>query len=53
MTKAMRRKAELNLDPAGMTSSSKYFLSLSDKVISSKLASVGVSLGSNKNAITA
>jgi hypothetical protein len=34
-----------------MTSSSKSFLPLSDNVISSKLASVGFSLGSNKNAI--
>jgi hypothetical protein len=52
LTKAMRRKADLNLDTAGMKSSTKSFLPLSDKVISSKLASVGVSLGSNNNAIS-
>jgi hypothetical protein len=48
MTKAMHRKAALNLDPAGTITSSKSFLPLSDNAISSKLASVGVSLGSNK-----
>jgi hypothetical protein len=52
MTKAMRRKAAINLDPCGMNSSSKSFLPFSDNVISSKLASVGVSLGSNKNDIS-
>jgi hypothetical protein len=52
LTKAMRRKANINLDIAGMKSKSKSFLPLSDTVISSKLASVGVSLGSNNNAIS-
>jgi ribosomal protein L12E/L44/L45/RPP1/RPP2 len=52
MARAMRRKAELNLDTAGMKSCSKSFLPLPDIVISSKLASVGVSLGSNNNAIS-
>jgi hypothetical protein len=47
----MRRKAELNLDTAGKNTSSKSFLSLSDNVISSKLARLGVSLGSNKDSI--
>jgi hypothetical protein len=46
---AMRRKAELNLDYSGMISpsKSKSFLSFSTPMISSKLASVGVNIGSN------
>jgi hypothetical protein len=47
MLKAMRRKAERNLDAPGIMSTSKSFLSFSTPVISSKLANVGISLGSS------
>jgi hypothetical protein len=43
MKKAMRRKAEKNLDNAGTT----YFTGYSDSRINSNLNSVGVSLGNN------
>ena len=44
---AMRRKVALNLDPVGTATSSKSFLSFSSPLISSKLNSVGINLGSN------
>jgi hypothetical protein len=49
MQQAMRRKAELNLEYSGIISpsKSKSFLSFSTPMISSKLASVGVNIGSN------
>jgi hypothetical protein len=47
MQKAMRRKANMNLDFSGMTSRSSSFLSLSTPVLSSKLNAVGVKLGKN------
>jgi hypothetical protein len=49
LSKAMRRKAAQNLDPAGITPSSKdvSFLAFSQHRIKSQLNSVGVSLGSN------
>ena len=47
----MRRKAARNLEMSGNNLSSKSFLSFSSPVISSKLNSVGVRLGSNKNQI--
>jgi hypothetical protein len=47
MQKAMRRKAAKNLDFSGMNSSSSSFVSLPTNVISSKLNSVGISLGKN------
>jgi hypothetical protein len=47
MQKAMRRKAAKNLDFSGMNPSSSSFVSLSTNVISSKLNSVGISLGKN------
>jgi hypothetical protein len=53
MQKAMRRKAAQNLDYAGMMSShkSKFFLLFSSPDISSKLNSLGVSLGSTDKEI--
>jgi hypothetical protein len=47
MKKAMRRKAEMNLDYGGMNSQSSSFTSLSTLVISSKLNVVGIKLGKN------
>jgi hypothetical protein len=47
MQKAMCRKAAKNLDFSGMNSSSSSFISLPTNVISSKLNSVGISLGKN------
>jgi hypothetical protein len=52
MIKAMRRKAERNLDSPGILSSSKSFLSFSTPVISSKLANVGISLGSSRQEVS-
>jgi hypothetical protein len=51
---AMRRKAELNLDYSGIRSpsKSKSFLSFSTPMNSSKLASVGVNIGSNDKEIS-
>jgi hypothetical protein len=51
MKKAMRRKAVQNLDGAGTSPVSKSYLSFSTPVISSKLNSVGIKLGSNLNEI--
>jgi hypothetical protein len=53
MLRAMHRKAELNLDYSGIISpsKSKSFLSFSTPMISSKLASVGVNIGSTKRDI--
>jgi hypothetical protein len=50
----MRRKAEINLDYSGIISpsKSKSFLSFSTPMISSKLASVGVNIGSNDKEIS-
>jgi uncharacterized membrane protein YgcG len=49
LQRAMRRKAELNLDYSGIISpsKSKSFLSFSTPMISSKLASVGINIDSN------
>jgi hypothetical protein len=54
VTKAMRRKAELNFDSIGIPTSSKpkSFLSFSTPTISSKLNSVGIKLRSNKKDIS-
>ena len=52
MMKAMRRKAELNLDNAGMNKTPKSFLAFSDSSISAKLNSIGFSLGKNAAAVT-
>jgi hypothetical protein len=51
MQKAMRRKAELNLDTSG-TKKSTSFTAFSDSRISSNLSSVGISLGRNRDAIS-
>jgi hypothetical protein len=47
MQKAMRRKAERNLDTAGISPSSKAFSSFSSTRISSNMSSVVVFLGSS------
>jgi hypothetical protein len=47
MQKAMRRKAAKNLDFSGMDPSSSSFVALPTQVLSSKLNSVGISLGKN------
>jgi hypothetical protein len=54
LQKAMRRKAERNLDYSGTISpsKSKSFLSFSTPIISSKLGSVGVKLGNNEKEIS-
>jgi hypothetical protein len=52
MMKAMRRKAAKNLDFSGMDSSSSSFIPLSTHVLSSKLNSVGISLGKNSSEIS-
>jgi hypothetical protein len=52
LKKAMRRKAAHNLDSPGMPSSSKSFLSFSSPVISSKLNSLGIKLGSNEKEVS-
>jgi hypothetical protein len=51
MQRAMRRKAEMNLDNAGMKQPSKSFISFSDSRISSNLSSLGVSLGNTSDEI--
>jgi hypothetical protein len=53
MQRAMRRKAEKNLDTAGTRFSSKSFTSFSDSRISSNLSSVGISLGRGSDEILA
>jgi hypothetical protein len=45
MQKPMRRKAAKNFDFSGMDSSSSSFIPLPTQVLSSKLNSVGISLG--------
>jgi hypothetical protein len=50
MQKAMRRKAEMNLDVAGNKKSAS-FIKFSDSYISSNLNSVGISLGSRSSDI--
>ena len=52
MVKAMRRKAEHNLDTVGMVKNSKSFLAFSNSSISAKLKSVGVSLGNSATKVT-
>jgi hypothetical protein len=51
MQKAMRRKAEMNLDTSG-TKKSTSFTAFSDSRISSNLSSVGISLGRNRDDIS-
>jgi hypothetical protein len=53
MQRAMRRKAELNLDTAGTKHAAKSFTSFSDSRIASNLCRVGVSLGSRSDEIVA
>jgi hypothetical protein len=53
MKKAMRRKADMNLDYSGMNSKSSSFISLSTPIISSKLNTVGIKLGKNANEVLA
>jgi hypothetical protein len=52
MQRAMRRKAEINLDTAGTKQPSKSFTSFSDSRISSNLSSLGVSLGNTSDEIS-
>jgi hypothetical protein len=52
LQKAMRRKAAKNLDFSGMDSSSSSFIPLPTQVLSSKLNSVGISLGKNSSEIS-
>jgi hypothetical protein len=47
LKKVMRRKAAKNLDFAGMEPSSSSFISLPTSALSSKLNSVGISLGNS------
>jgi hypothetical protein len=51
MHRAMRRKAELNLDYSGIVIPSKVksFISFSTPDITSKLGNVGVKIGTNEN----
>jgi hypothetical protein len=51
MLKAMHRKATKNLDFSGMDTPSCSFIPLSTPVLSSKLSSVGISLGKNSSEI--
>jgi hypothetical protein len=51
MVKAMRCKAEANLDPPGIISSTKSILSLATPVILAKLNNIGVSLDNSFDAI--
>jgi hypothetical protein len=51
MAKAMRRKAEKNLDTIGTSSSSKSFTFFSPSRIMVNLSSLGVSLGKNSRDI--
>ena len=50
--RSMRRKVEQNLDGAGIKSSSASFLSFSTPLMSSRLSSVGVLMGSNERDIS-
>jgi hypothetical protein len=52
MQRAMRRKAEKNLDTAGTKQPSKSFNSFSDTRISSNLSSIGVNMGSRSDEIS-
>jgi uncharacterized membrane protein len=52
MQRAMRRKAEKNLDTAGTKQPAKSFTSFSDARIYSNLSSVGVSLGNRSDEIS-
>jgi hypothetical protein len=52
MQRAMRRKADMNLDTAGIKQPPKSFVSFSDTRISSNLSSLGVSLGSRSDEIS-
>jgi hypothetical protein len=52
MQRAMRRKAEKNLDTAGTRQTSKSFTSFSDSRISSNLISLGVSLGTRPDEVS-
>jgi hypothetical protein len=51
LLRAMRRKAVKNLDFYGTNASSSSFISLSTPILSSKLSSVGISLGKNSSEI--
>jgi hypothetical protein len=51
MQRAMRCKAEKNLDTAGNKQPSKSFNSFSDTRISSNLSSIGVNMGSRSDEI--
>jgi hypothetical protein len=48
----MRRKAEKNLDTAGIKQNSKSFTSFSDSRISSNLGSLGISMGNRPDEIS-
>jgi hypothetical protein len=52
MAKAMRRKAEANLDFSGTVNSSKSFLSFPTPLMASKLHNVGLSLGTSISSIS-
>jgi hypothetical protein len=52
MKKAMRRKADQNLDTSGMTPSSKSFTRFSDSRIAANLSSIGVSLGNSSRDVS-
>jgi hypothetical protein len=52
MAKAMRRKAESNLDFSGTINSSKSFLTFPTPLMASKLHNVGLSLGSSISSIS-
>nr|XP_051221777.1 uncharacterized protein LOC127340034 [Lolium perenne] len=52
MQRAMRRKAEINLDTAGTKHPSKSFTSFSNSRISSNLSTLGVSLGNTSDEIS-
>jgi hypothetical protein len=52
LAKAMRRKAEANLDFAGTSHSSKYFLAFPTPLIAANLNNVGLSLGNSASTIS-
>ena len=52
MAKAMRRKAEYNLDSAGMKLSPKSFLSFPTPLMSSRLSNVGVFMADSEREIS-
>jgi hypothetical protein len=52
LAKAMRCKAASSLDPAGIVSSNKSFVSSSTPQISSKLNNLGVSLGTSLDLVS-